>query len=570
MQDLEAQLSEAIERHRGGDVDSAVLVYRKVLESAPDHAEARHMMAVVNLQKGRLGEAESDVRHALRINVREPKYANTLGSILVQQGRLPEALAAFEEAIANDPAFVTATYNMGTVLLSLGRPGSAERQFRKILGAGSNEVAVFSNLAAALIKQGRITEAVDCCRDGLQHHPYHPDLSVTLASALELANDLEAAEGEVRKVHDAIPDFAPARLILARILRRRGATDDAFKILTPIFQSPLSGLDEAEAHYEMGLIQDVRAHYANAFDHFSRCNSRLINGPEASPCDGDQYFDAVRAYRLWKTSASAPAAAPLEAAPKLVFFVGFPRSGTTLMEQVLKSHPKVITTEENSPLPPVEAAARKLAADQGVSYPDCLDAWGPAVFDDLRRLFMAKAEDFLGPIDEKVLVDKLPLNIVSLGLVEKLWPEARILVALRDPRDVCLSCFIQSFTLNNAMVNFLDLERTGRLYSEVMGLWLQTRELLTLPYLEYRYEDLVDNLEGTTRAVLEFVGVDCHDDVARYRDSAKQRVIRTPSYREVTAPVHQKAVARWKNYQDELTPIFPHLDPFVKAFDYDS
>tara|TARA_B100000315_G_C14584305_1_gene592078 strand:- start:147 stop:1874 length:1728 start_codon:yes stop_codon:yes gene_type:complete len=568
LRNIEVKLEKAVEKHRSGDIEAASIVYSEILSTIPNHAKARHMMAVVHLHKGRLEKAEDDVRRALKINNDEAKYFNTLGSILVQQGRLPEALSTFEVAFSKDPDFTTAAYNRGTVLLFLGKPRDAEIEFLRILKEGGEDVGIFNNLASALIKQNRIDDAVECCRDGLKLHQSNPELGTTLASALELSNNLLEAEEEARKVCDAYPDFNLSALILARILRRQGALDEAYETLEPIFPTFLETSDWAEANYEMGLIQDTRKRYAEAFRHFSRCNASIVKSTDASRVNGDKYLDKVRGYSRWKNGPSKKPILPLGASPSLVFFVGFPRSGTTLMEQVLKSHPKLMTTEEISPLSPVETEARKLAADQSLTYPECLDEWGQDIFENLRRLFLTETEDIVGSLAGNVLVDKLPLNIVSLGLVEKLWPEARVLVALRDPRDVCLSCFIQRFTLNNAMANFLDLNQTSILYANVMGLWLRYRETLSLPYLEYNYEELVDNFENTTRRVLEFVGVDWHDDVINYRDKAKQRIIHTPSYREVTAPIHKKAVQRWKNYQGELTPIYSRLDQFVKAFGY--
>lgn len=569
MDNLEAQFEEALAKHRTGDIASADIVYSKILSVEPDHTEARHMKAIVHLQNGLLQEAEEDVRRALKKDNGKAKYFNTLGSILVQQGRLSEALTAFESAFVRDGQFTAAAYNIGTVLLSLGRSRNAEIVFRKMLDNGASDVAIYNNLASALIKQNRISEAVECCRGGLTIHKDHPELGTTLASAFELSNNLVAAREEASKIHDTHPDFVLTRLILARVMRRQGALDEAFETLEPIFQATLAVSDEAEANYEMGLIQDVRKNYPEAFHHFSKCNSILLQSPESFQCDGDRYVGKVREYSRWRNDVGPKQTEQNIAAPKLVFFVGFPRSGTTLMEQVLKSHPNVITTEENSPLPIVETEARRLAENQGLAYPDCLNEWGADTIDDLRRLFLDKAEELVGSFAGKVLVDKLPLNIVSLGLVEHLWPEARVLVALRDPRDVCLSCFIQRFTLNEAMVNFLDLDRTGALYASVMKLWLKNRKSLSLPFLEYKYEGLVDDFESTTRQILEFIGVDWHADVSNYREEAKQRDIRTPSYREVTAPIHKKAVKRWRNYQEELAPIMPHLEPLLQAFEYE-
>ncbi len=142
------------------------------------------------------------------------------------------------------------------------------------------------------------------------------------------------------------------------------------------------------------------------------------------------------------------------------------------------------------------------------------------------------------------------------------------MVALRDPRDACLSCFMQRFQLNDAMANFLDLAETARTYAAVMGLWLHYREALPLAWHEYRYEDLVEDFEGELRRVLDFIGAGWHDDVARYREKTGRPAVTTPSYGQVTRPLYKSAIGRWRAYRDELAPVLPTLEPLVAAFGY--
>jgi hypothetical protein len=186
----------------------------------------------------------------------------------------------------------------------------------------------------------------------------------------------------------------------------------------------------------------------------------------------------------------------------------------------------------------------------------------------LRQYFYGFCLDAFGELGDKQLVDKLPLNIVHLGLAKSLFPQAKIVVALRDPRDACVSCFMQKFRINDAMANFLDLHTTGLTYQAVMGLWLHYRSYLGDSWLEYRYESLVENFDETVTEVLDFIGVGWHEDIAHYRQAAKKRVITTPSYRDVTGPVNSRALDRWRRYEQELAPILPLLEPFVDVFGY--
>ena len=157
---------------------------------------------------------------------------------------------------------------------------------------------------------------------------------------------------------------------------------------------------------------------------------------------------------------------------------------------------------------------------------------------------------------------------MNLGLANCLFPGARVLVALRDPRDTCLSCFMQRFQFSDAMVNFFELERTAKTYAAVMELWLQYRDTLSLTWHEYRYEDLVEDFGGTLREVLDFIGLPWHEDVMAYGERAEDQVITTPSYRQVTREIDTRAAGRWRRYQKELAPILPVLQPLVRAFGY--
>lgn len=233
------------------------------------------------------------------------------------------------------------------------------------------------------------------------------------------------------------------------------------------------------------------------------------------------------------------------------------------MEQVLAAHPRVATTEEKSPLSHVVERLRHES-----DYPDALDRLSVQALEDLRAAFWSDARALLGSLEGRLLIDKLPLNLVDLGCAERLLPAARVIVALRDPRDVCLSYFMQFFKLNDPMANFLDIGRTAETYAAVMDLWLRYRESLSLPWLEYRYEDLIADFDGTVRTVLEFIGLAWHDDMARYRDKAEKRDIATPSYRQVTGALSSRAIGRWRSYREQLAPILPILQPYVEAFGY--
>jgi hypothetical protein len=171
-------------------------------------------------------------------------------------------------------------------------------------------------------------------------------------------------------------------------------------------------------------------------------------------------------------------------------------------------------------------------------------------------------------VGSKLLVDKNPALNVLIPAVVRIFPETQFLVALRDPRDVCLSCFTQCLAINPVSSSYLTLEGTATQYASVMGFWRTMLPRMRNPHREVRYEDVVEDLAGASRGVLNFLNVPWDDRVLRYHDHVLGKPIRSPSYAEVTRPVFKTAVGRWRNYEKFLEPWFEKLVPFLNAYGY--
>ena len=252
------------------------------------------------------------------------------------------------------------------------------------------------------------------------------------------------------------------------------------------------------------------------------------------------------------------------------FLVGFPRSGTTMTEQILAAHSGICTTDEQPYMEHVRMEwARIIGANPDLGWmADQLDV---KTILQLRKFYREKVEaDQQSPIGSKMVIDKLPLNIMNIGLINLVFPEAKIIVALRDPRDSCLSCFMQDFKLNSAMIHFLALDRSVNFYTQVMGAWLHFRDIISLSHITVRYEDTVQNLEFEAKRLIEYLGLDWEPGILQFHQHAKERVIATPSYAAVIEPVHTGAIGRWKNYSNQFAPLVPKLEPFLQEFEYET
>ena len=553
-------------RLQEGDLDGAEAAFRQTLEIDPDHADALFGSGLCLEARGKLAEAEASYRHAALARGDFPQALTNLASVLTRSGRPADAIQILDRVLASRSNFEAARFNRGTAYYALRRLAEAEADFRHLLKRRPDQADALNELGRVLLKQSRLHEAADLFREGQGRHPEDPRFPANLASAFERLNDLASAEAAAAQALALAPGDPSLLYLHATLDHRLGRLAAARDNLQEMLSADLAETHRGEALCELGEVLDKLGEAGAAFRAIVEGNALRASSPAAQGADGERFLARVAAAsasftkeRIRAMAARAPAS---ERVPP-VFFVGFPRSGTTLMERALKAHPDIVTTDERSPLAPILAEL----SERG-TYPEALDSLTSEDIKQLQDRFWAGAETNLGPLEERLLVDKMPLNIVNLGLANCLFPDARVLVALRDPRDTCLSCFMQRFQFSDAMVNFFELERTATTYVAVMELWLQYRDTLSLPWHEYRYEDLVEDFGGTLREVLDFIGLPWHEDVMAYGERAKDQVITTPSYRQVTRALDKKAAGRWRRYRDELAPILPLLRPLVESFGY--
>jgi Sulfotransferase family len=254
---------------------------------------------------------------------------------------------------------------------------------------------------------------------------------------------------------------------------------------------------------------------------------------------------------------------------KVAVLTSFPRSGTTLLEQVLDSHSGLVSSDEREAFARDIFPAMWLTPATPAPTAEALDGVPAERLTRLRhRYFEYMSAALNEPIGERVHLDKNPpLTLVLPGFL-RLFPEAKLLIALRDPRDVVISCFMQYLPLNPNSVCFLTLERAARRYANDMEVWRNLRKLIASPWLEIRYEDTVAGLEKEARRALEFLGLPWEEQVLKYRDRLRQKVVGSPTYEAVSQPLYTRAIGRWKNYQEFLEPSLPLLQPSIEAFGY--
>ena len=249
-----------------------------------------------------------------------------------------------------------------------------------------------------------------------------------------------------------------------------------------------------------------------------------------------------------------------------IFVVGFPRSGTTMLEQMLDAHPDLASMDER---PFMQAVAERLQ-NRSVLYPEQLWKLGEKDIDDLRQYYWELVARAVTLAPRQRIVDKNPLNLLHLPLIVRLFPAAPVILALRHPCDVILSCYMQSFRSPGFQVLCSSLERLARGYVNAMRFWIHHETLLKPYVLRLRYEDLLDNFEPMVKRIGDFIGIEDATPLLRFDEHARQKgFISTPSYSQVTQPPNKRAVGRWKRYADAFEPLRPTLTEVMELWGYD-
>lgn len=489
-----------------------------------------------------------------------------------QQGQFMAAIAGYQRAIALLHVRYEAWAGLAQCELAARRPeaalvswAAAIERAPRLAELRCGKAAVHRSLAQPEAAVALYDEALaidrDCTSAALGRISLHVDAGQLDHAAALLATIM----GPVRARIDVC--WVAARLALSKGDLAEARNDAAALLATP----GLSDGQRGEALLLLGEILGEAGEPAAAFKAAvagKACAHRLY-----AELAANHESEAAKSARLGAWWGQAPAAA-WSAAPRTsvrfageaaahVFIVGFPRSGTTLFEQILSGHPDVVTLEEAPTL--ADHYAEFLADDAGCHR---LAAISASAADTWRARYWATVAASGVAAQGKSFVDKAPAGTLTLPLIARLFPQAKILFALRDPRDVVLSCFRTAFQMNAMTYAFTSLAGTADCYDAVMAMAAAYRQHLPLPLAEVRHETLVADLAGEVARITAFLGLTPHDAMADFVATAADRDIRTPSARQVRAGLNPRGVGRWRANATDLAPVMPTLDRWVAAFGY--
>lgn len=549
-----------------GDVPQAITAYQKALKIKPDDSEIHVNLGNALQKAGASDKAVEHYRHALELKPKDESIWFCLANALMGLGESQRAIDAFGRAIALNPNFAEAYNNLGNALIETGQLETAITSYQNALRQKPGWAEVHYNLADTLEKNGQFPEAQALFERAVELKPDDIVACRKLANYYERTNQLEAARKLVDRGLSQSPNDPMINLVAAKLERREGDTQTAVNRLSNLTDEVSEPLSEA-IHFELGHLYDRLKDAQQAMDHFCTANQKAKLRISFSQAEAENYIDKIREVkrcfspewvRSWSPASNSEYQNP-------VFIIGFPRSGTTLLEQILGGHPQIQTLEEK----PAVSVVENLAASLEGGYPNGLARLDSDGIERLRSAYFHTVDKYLSRRPGSVLVDKFPLNIIRCGVIHRIFPKARFILALRHPYDVCLSAFMQNFSINEAMAHFFSLKSTARLYREVMELWWTYQNVLTLEVHPLKYENLVLDLESEARRLIAFLGLPWDDRVLEYtRHAQGQQKIQTPSYHQVTEKIYKRARYRWKRYIQWIQSIESDLSPFVTAFKY--
>ena len=617
---IQSLLADALRHHQAGRPAEAERIYRRILERDPRHADSLHLLGVIANQAGRRDAALEMIRNAIAVNPEEPSYHSNLGTVLQAAGKLDEAAACYARALALQPGWAEVHSNLGNILQAQGKLDAAVACQERALTLKPEFAEAWSNLGNTRHAQGKYREAVACFERALALKPDFADAHNNLGSALAAQDRIEDAMacyqralvlkpefasaynnlGNAFLMQDRLadamahyesalvlkPDYADPHYNLGRIYKEQGKFemamahyDRAIAIrpdyaeahfsraeiksfhsgdpdLTPL-EALAAGNDLAEdkapyIHFALAKAFDDCGNYVRAFEHLSKGNALKRRRIDYQETDVLEFFDRISS--AFDSGVFDRLQGVGDSSQVPVFVLSMPRSGSTLIEQILAGHPQIQGAGELTALE--MAIGEVFGGDDGpLPYPEFIRSLDGL---ELRRLSQAYLARLPVLADGKLrIVDKMPGNFLRIGLIRLMLPNARIIHTMRHPIDTCVSCYSKLFTYG---LHFsYDLAELGRYYCGYKQLMNRWRSALSPDaMLDVSYEDVVDDLEGQARRLIEYCGLPWNDRCLYFDRTC--RPVKTASAVQVRKPLFRTSLQRWRRYEAYLAPLLQELE----------
>ncbi|AZN95947.1 tetratricopeptide repeat protein [Mesorhizobium sp. M9A.F.Ca.ET.002.03.1.2] len=544
-------MQQALQLHQAGRRQEAEMLYRQVLAQKANHAAAAHFLGLLLHQTGRSAEGLDLLEQSVRLQPKNPDFLNNFGTVMRDLGRVAAAIDFFRGAVDIRPDQLAARDNLSSSLKQMGQFEGAEEIYRGTIGRNPFHVRARIGLAETLQEAGRLDEALTVFREALAIRPKDADLLHGLGVGLMEKGSLAEAAEHFRQALAVDPGMARAWLMLTQVKRQQERDAELAGMEAQHAKAPEGSLARMQLSFGLGKANDDLKDYGRAFDYFSEGNAIRRKGIDYDAGRTRAEFEAMKAVFDKAFFDEHRPSGIADDTP--IFVVGMPRSGTTLVEQIIASHPQVygagelgiLKTAVGKQFPPgmkggfpqgIADMSDKVYAEAGQAYLDLLHARYPGF---------------------RHVTDKMPGNFLLVGFIHLMLPKAKIIHCARDAAATCLSIYKVHFRGDSHRYGYDlgELADFHNLYTDIMAHW---HSVLPGVVHDVRYEDFVADQEGQTRALLAHLGLPWDDAVLSFHET--NRPVRTASAAQVRQPMYKGSVDLWKRYGDRLKPLLDRLN----------
>jgi tetratricopeptide (TPR) repeat protein len=578
---------------RTGNLERALAVASADLAFNDPLLHLARLRGFVADQLGQFDAAAEAYEHVVRAAPEDWEAWNNLGNARAMGGDFEGGIAALERAVVLAPYSAPCHLNLARAYRDSGDAAKAEALFRKMADDFPDDAKPLIDLHDLLKVQVRDDEVLPVIDRALEREPDNLDLMLARARHFGAVLEMEKAEEGFRKVLTRDPANAEAFVGLATVYEhyrpsalqelavqaeQSGLEGDALSLVqafahrrakrygegVAVLNRIAPEFETARRHHLLGQMLEGLGDHDEAFAAFERMNAIYREDPSQPVERAAALRTEVREKMAattgkWLKSWATPPLEPERPAP--AFLVGFPRSGTTLLDTILMGHPDVVVMEER---PVINRLGTELGGFESIAGMD------EAQVRAAQSRYFEIASEYADLSAGQLLVDKSPLLLIEAALIHRLFPKARFILALRHPADVLLSCFVSNFRLNNSMSNFIALDTAAEFYDLTFSNWENSRSVLPLDVHPIVYEEMVEDAAAVIRPLVEGLGLAWHEDMLDHTSTAAERgMITTASYAQVTEPIYRRSVGRWQNYRKHLDPVLPVLKPWAEKFGYE-
>jgi len=540
---------------------------KKILDIDENNLKALFILGSVFIQTEQL---DSAIDYLNKVNNIDPNIANVhnnLGIVYIKLKKFQDAKKFFNKTLEINPSHLDAYNSLGIVYAELGDLNQALFNVKKVLELNSNFVSAHNNLGLIYKKFEHFNEAETSFKKAIEIDFKFIESHYNLMELYEKGNQNDKLESIVNNFEKLFKANSITSLYRGHILYKKDLFLEAIKSLESFSIENNINL-EVDRINLLGKSYDKIGNINDAFLSFEKAN--LLNtNLKIEGINKNNFLNEIKIrinyFKNIKIVEKLPKQSQNYQDP--VFMIGFPRSGTTLLDTILRSHPMIEVIEEKSSVKKIVNSLNKLTNNIFEGFNNIKDV-------NIKEIRKNYFEDLLSYIDhhdkDSIYIDKLPLNIVYIAEILKIFPHAKFIISLRHPCDCILSCYMQNFKLNDSMSNFLNLKDTAVTYDLIMNLLKIYKSKFNFNFYEIKYENLISKFDNEIKNLLGFLELPWNDSVLEYQKTASERErIFTPSYDQVIKPLYLKSAGRWKKYENKLSNVYPILEPWIKEFKYE-